>query len=326
MHLNDYQLARAALQQARAAMRRGDRQAARRFAQQAVALAPNQEEPWLFLAALGSPRASAAYLTRALEINPGSKSARRGMRWAVKRLRSSPRRRITQPLIALPMGADAQIRSRPAIIPWALALILLATALLYATGTPAFTRAFAKSRKSAPAMAGLFKPTYTPTPTATATHTPTVTPTPTATSTATPTFTPTIVPTNTPPPIPLPDGVGAGEHWIDVDLTNQRVHAYSGTELVRSFVVSTGTYRTPTVTGQYRVYVKYRFADMRGPGYYLQDVPYVMYFYRGYGLHGTYWHNNFGTPMSHGCVNLTINDSEWMFNFAEVGTVVNVHY
>ena len=43
---------------------------------------------------------------------------------------------------------------------------------------------------------------------------------------------------------------------------------------------------------------------MSGPGYYLPGVPYVMYFYQGYGLHGTYWHDNFGQPMSHGCVNL----------------------
>ena len=89
--------------------------------------------------------------------------------------------------------------------------------------------------------------------------------------------------------------------------------------------MSTGTWQYPTVTGQYRVYVKYRYADMAGPGYYLADVPNVMYFYKGYGLHGTYWHNNFGTPMSHGCVNLTIPDSQWLFDFASVGTLVNVH-
>lgn len=116
------------------------------------------------------------------------------------------------------------------------------------------------------------------------------------------------------------------ERWIDVDLSTQTVSAYSGTELVRTFVVSTGKPRTPTVTGEYRIYVKHRFTDMRGPGYHLRDVPYTMYFYRGYGLHGTYWHNNFGTPMSAGCVNLTIEDAEWLFNFAPVGTRVNVHY
>jgi lipoprotein-anchoring transpeptidase ErfK/SrfK len=64
---------------------------------------------------------------------------------------------------------------------------------------------------------------------------------------------------------------------------------------------------------------------MTGPGYYLPNVPYTMYFYGGYGLHGTYWHNNFGTPMSHGCVNLSTADSGWLFDWASVGTVVNVH-
>jgi lipoprotein-anchoring transpeptidase ErfK/SrfK len=104
------------------------------------------------------------------------------------------------------------------------------------------------------------------------------------------------------------------------------VYAYEGDVVVNSFVVSTGTWATPTVTGQYKIYVKYRSAKMSGPGYYLPNVPYIMYFYKGYGLHGTYWHNNFGTPMSHGCVNLRTEDAGWLFNWASVGTIVNVHY
>jgi lipoprotein-anchoring transpeptidase ErfK/SrfK len=120
--------------------------------------------------------------------------------------------------------------------------------------------------------------------------------------------------------------VGNGEHWIDVNLSQQRVYAYAGDTLMNSFVVSTGTWQTPTVTGKFKIWVKVRSQAMTGPGYYLPDVPYVMYFYKDYGLHGTYWHNNFGTPMSHGCVNLTIPDAEWLYNFSSVGTVVNVHY
>jgi lipoprotein-anchoring transpeptidase ErfK/SrfK len=65
---------------------------------------------------------------------------------------------------------------------------------------------------------------------------------------------------------------------------------------------------------------------MSGPGYSLPDVPFTMFFYQGYAIHGTYWHNNFGTPMSHGCVNLTIPDAEWIYNWSSVGTLVNVHY
>jgi len=131
-------------------------------------------------------------------------------------------------------------------------------------------------------------------------------------------------PTNVPPTPGIT--VGDGERWIDVDLTNQMVYAYEGETVVNSFVVSTGTWLTPTVTGKHKIYVKVRVQDMRGPGYHLKDVPYVMFFEGDYGLHGTYWHNNFGTPMSRGCVNLTIDDAAWLFNWASVGTVVNVHY
>jgi lipoprotein-anchoring transpeptidase ErfK/SrfK len=120
--------------------------------------------------------------------------------------------------------------------------------------------------------------------------------------------------------------VGNGERWIDVNLSQQMVYAYEGDVIVNSFLVSTGTWATPTVTGQYNIYVKYTSAKMSGPGYYLPNVPYIMYFYKGYGLHGTYWHNNFGTPMSHGCVNLRTDDAGWLFNWASVGTLVNIHY
>jgi lipoprotein-anchoring transpeptidase ErfK/SrfK len=119
---------------------------------------------------------------------------------------------------------------------------------------------------------------------------------------------------------------GNGGRWIDVNLSQQMVYAYEGDVVVNSFVVSTGVAGTPTVTGRYKIYVKNRMQDMSGPGYYLRDVPYVMFFYGDYGLHGTYWHNNFGVPMSRGCVNLTIDDAAWLFSWASVGTVVNVHY
>ncbi len=124
----------------------------------------------------------------------------------------------------------------------------------------------------------------------------------------------------------VPITFGNGEHWIDVDLSQQRVYAYEGDTVVNSFLVSTGTWQTPTVTGSYKVWIKLRSTTMSGPGYYLTNVPFTMYFYKGYGLHGTYWHNNFGTPMSHGCVNLASADAEWLYNFSSVGTVVNVHY
>lgn len=113
---------------------------------------------------------------------------------------------------------------------------------------------------------------------------------------------------------------------IVVNLTEQRVYAYENGALVRTSIVSTGMWGTPTVTGDYRIYWKLTSQTMSGPGYYLPGVPWVMYFYQGYALHGTYWHNNFGQPMSHGCVNLPTDEAEWLFRWAEVGTPVNVRY
>ena len=159
-------------------------------------------------------------------------------------------------------------------------------------------------------------------------HTSTFTPTVTRTATKKPTST-RLPATKVPGVAPsgkVPAGIQPGEHWIDVDISKQRAYAYEGNTLVRSFVVSTGIAAYPTVTGTYRIYVKYRYAPMSGVGWYLPNVPYVMYFYKGYGLHGTYWHNNFGVPMSHGCINFTIADAGWVYNFTVVGTVVHLHY
>ena len=63
---------------------------------------------------------------------------------------------------------------------------------------------------------------------------------------------------------------------------------------------------------------------MTGPGYNLPNVEWVQYFFQGYAIHGTYWHNNFGSPMSHGCVNLTNAEAEWFWSFATIGTPVHV--
>jgi hypothetical protein len=115
------------------------------------------------------------------------------------------------------------------------------------------------------------------------------------------------------------------DRWIDVDLSEQRVTAYEGQTPVKSYLVSTGLPGTPTPEGQFRIWIKFRYDDMEGADYFLEDVPWVMYFYQGYGFHGVWWHANWGHPMSHGCVNQPNEMAEWLFNFAEVGTLVNVH-
>jgi len=236
---------------------------------------------------------------------------------------------------------------RVAVLPWVLSVMILCLTLAAWFFGPTLWQTL-----NPPAVVqvqpGVYtKPTLTPTPTSTFTPTPTFTatvtasPTPTATNTPTPTNTPEPTATTAPTATALPPVVYVEENnvytpaempvstqrerWIDVDLSQQRVYAYEGQNVVKQFTVSTGTSAHPTVTGRYYIYVKYRYDDMAGPGYYLPDVPYVMYFYEGYSFHGTYWHSNFGTPMSHGCVNLRTEDAAWLYNWADVGTLVNVH-
>jgi lipoprotein-anchoring transpeptidase ErfK/SrfK len=120
---------------------------------------------------------------------------------------------------------------------------------------------------------------------------------------------------------PAPTGIGKS---IVVSTDTQRIYAYENGQLVRSHLVSTGLPATPTVKGDYKVYLKYEADDMSGPDYFLPQVPYTMYFHQGYAIHGTYWHNAFGRPMSHGCVNLPTEEAQWFFNFAEMGTPVRV--
>jgi lipoprotein-anchoring transpeptidase ErfK/SrfK len=340
-----------ALNNARRAYRAGDHHQARYWAQRATALSPEKEEGWLWLAAVSNPRASIDYLSRALEIAPQSERARKGMHWAVKRLRDS------QPKPEHPKITGYSAGSVAAVLPTATPTTrhrglqftsvqwLLIVAIIGLLLTAVAVRPF-QTALNAPAYAqslpmlvsALEKASATPVPTDTPTVTPSLTPLPTDTPTSTPTETATPLPTDTqtalptataepldPLPSNMPD-VGPHERWVDVDLTLQRAYAYEGTNRLRTFVVSTGTWLHPTVTGQYRVYARYESAPMWGPDYYLPGVPYIMYFYEGYALHGTYWHNNFGTPMSHGCVNLKTEDAEWLFYWSSYGTLVNIHY
>jgi lipoprotein-anchoring transpeptidase ErfK/SrfK len=121
-----------------------------------------------------------------------------------------------------------------------------------------------------------------------------------------------------------------GPKWFDVDISDQTIVAYEGNTPVYTARVSTGTWKYPTVEGTYRVYAKYVTTRMEGgqgtPDYYnIPNVPYTLYFYGGYALHGAFWHNNFGTPMSHGCVNLPVDVAQWMFEWAPIGTMVVTH-
>ncbi len=123
---------------------------------------------------------------------------------------------------------------------------------------------------------------------------------------------------------PKPDAVIGEGREIVIDLSNSRVYAFENGILMYEAVSSNGLPATPTVQGNFTVRTKVRSQTMSGPGYWLPNVEWVLYFYQGYALHGAYWHENWGQPMSHGCVNLQNVDAKWFFDFAEVGTPVTV--
>ncbi len=116
-----------------------------------------------------------------------------------------------------------------------------------------------------------------------------------------------------------------GKRWIEIDLSDQQITAWQGDVPVFATTVSTGRPGLHTLPGTFAVYRKYEQTRMTGPGYDTPDVPWTMYYYRGFAIHGAYWHDNFGTPVSHGCVNLRVPEAKAMFEWADVGTEVVVH-
>lgn len=324
-----------------------DPASARKFFQKALEREPQNVTALLWLAGLAETgEESLRYAASVLEIDPKNERAKAAIRWARKRVRSGPTtpdRAVVAPAVVVEAGAPASSsetastnRNRPA------SLVLGILALILLCGGIFATTWLLSQPGVATAAIAQVTPTFTPIPTATDTPTPTPTLTPTSTPTAMPTATPTLtptptdtpMPTDTPTPeptatpyVPAPQSAASnGDKWIDVNLSSQSLVAYEGNTPVYWVTVSTGLPGTPTVTGQYHIYVKYVSQLMYGPGYYLPDVPYVMYFYLGYGIHGTYWHNNFGHPMSHGCVNTPTSDAKWLYEWAPIGTLVNVHY
>lgn len=114
--------------------------------------------------------------------------------------------------------------------------------------------------------------------------------------------------------------------WIDINLSSQTLTAYEGSTPVFSTLVSTGS-TFPTPVGTYSILYHVQSQRMTGPGYDLPNVPWVMYFTnRGHAIHGAYWHNNFGQPMSHGCVNMRPEEAQWLYDFTPNGAQVVVHY
>jgi lipoprotein-anchoring transpeptidase ErfK/SrfK len=121
------------------------------------------------------------------------------------------------------------------------------------------------------------------------------------------------------------------DRWIDVSLGTQTLTAYQQGQVVRSFLISSGTAYHPTVQGTFYIYGKTRSQTMSGGSraagdyYSLPNVEWISWWYGDYSIHGTYWHHNFGHPMSHGCLNATNEDAQFIYEWAPIGTPVVIH-
>ena len=125
-----------------------------------------------------------------------------------------------------------------------------------------------------------------------------------------------------------PQGV-TGNRWIEVNLAEQTVTVYDKNQLVFATMASTGVDHFWTRPGLFHIQKKLEETTMSNSVqedfYYLEDVPWTMYFDEGRALHGAYWHNRFGYRFSHGCVNLSPGDAHWLFNWANEGDYVYVY-
>jgi lipoprotein-anchoring transpeptidase ErfK/SrfK len=329
----DEQIA-ALMQRGLEAARTGQRARARRYFAAVLEIDPNYRDAWLERSTvLDDPQEIMAHLVKVLELDRGNRRAHEALR-SVRRIvaNQTPYRAQAVPPVAashapiprplVPVVEDTKQRSLPGrwvLLGMLAAVLLLALALW--TDTPR-TVVAALLPTATPTSTPTFTPTLTPTPTFTPTPTHTPSPTPTPTFTPTPTSTPTPTPTSTKPP---PADKSESGKWIEIDLSQQKLYAHEGQKTVLTAVVSTGTWQHPTVTGRFKIYAKYRATRMTGPGYDLPNVPWTMFFYAGYGIHGTYWHNNFGHPMSHGCINMKTSEAKWLYNWAPKGTLVVIH-
>lgn len=345
-----------AVQQASAAFHRGDRRAARQWAQLAISLAPHNEEPWLILAAISTPQASMGYIRQALNLNPQSERALRAWRWAQGRLaRQMDEQPTPQPVYAPVTVNPAATPSAPvsalrkvtrnwlwAFVSITVVTLIFATALLLTLWPGNVSRALAllqsdtadaadlptlpspaSGHANGPAWstAQIAKPTLTPT--ATATSIPTATPTPTA------------LPTDS----PATPGSSAGQvpnngKYIYVSISEQHLYAYQDNKLVYSFVASTGM-NNATRTGTFQVLDK--IPSAYGSTWDLWMPNWMGIYYSGTlenGIHALpilsngvqLWGGYLGTPISYGCVVIGVEEAQLLYDWAEVGTTVEIRY
>lgn len=128
------------------------------------------------------------------------------------------------------------------------------------------------------------------------------------------------------PPVLVPEQQEAAEKEIIVSLQDQTLRYMEGNRIIGEFKISSGLSRTPTPPGEYTVLKKKPAVNYRGPGYNFPNTKWNLMFKAGnplnYYIHGAFWHNNFGHPMSHGCINVAYADMEGLYNWADEGTKI----
>jgi lipoprotein-anchoring transpeptidase ErfK/SrfK len=119
--------------------------------------------------------------------------------------------------------------------------------------------------------------------------------------------------------------------WIETDLTQRRTYLWDGNKKLKTYVVAIGKDVTPTITGTYAIYMKRDHHDMKGydkikkKKYVQPDVRYISYFEGAYAYHAAYWHNAFGSQVSHGCINMKTPEAKYLYDWAPVGTTCIIH-
>lgn len=336
-------LAQQALQEAQRALQRGEKRAARRWAERALAQDAGLEEAWLVLAAVSTPRASLEYLQRALQINPQSERARRGLEWARQRLQALP------PASPPPTPAKTARAFLPGwltgrAVAGRLAVgIFLLLALVLAFP---LARGLTPQRASAPTQGA----EMTSVPDLPASSLPPFSqaavsalfPVPPALEDSSPPRaeppapSPTPLPTDTPEPAlaaaPAPD-FQSGK-LILVDLSEQRMYVYENGTLIYNFVVSTGM-NGGTRVGTFSVLNK--IPNAYGSTWDIWMPNWLGIYWSGHlqnGIHALpilpngqrLWAGYLGTPVSYGCVVLGTYESQLLYDWAEVGTPVVIQY
>jgi lipoprotein-anchoring transpeptidase ErfK/SrfK len=357
-------LARQALQKAINALHRHDQVSARQWAQQATVLAPHMEGAWLILAVVSETQAAREYLERANKINPSSQLVRDGWVWlekreavdAQKQSRGVEDSQITQwvpdPSILtisdggkvtqaknphdfsgkLKLGGVVALLGGLSVLLFLILVLLAGLVLTYkVSGVKA---AVIEGAKNQPQWVSSIPDVINITPTSIMLHQYVfvATPTPSLTATVTVTRTPNPSPTHIPTLLPFVTATSTGPKRIVVVISEQRVHAYQGNQEIYQFVASTGM-NDNTPTGHFTVLEKIPNPYSYAYGFWM---PLWMGFYWAGdledGFHslpvlpdgGQIWGDTLGTPASYGCVVLGPNDAQLLYDWADVGTQVEI--